>query len=262
MSSGLVNAVLSAIVTVMCVSSCSVKEDRSGCPCYVIMNVDEFIRAGLVSGTVSFSAGPAVVREAVVLSDYSGYGYGFPSPKRLLHASCICGMEDCIEDDRICVRANSQAEPVFAFSTSVTPEGEEYLIVAVPHKQYCRIDIKNRDSSLEYRYHLRGGYSCLGIHDLLPSGGELDFPVEPGPDGRCSALLLRQADDAGLMLDIFDAGTSEMISTLDLSELLKDAGYVWMQEDLEDVSLVVDTASLEFRVETTDWNDDERKIEI
>ena len=44
-----------ALSAILC--SCSVKEDRSGCPCYVCLSVDDFIRAGFTEALAAFSQG-------------------------------------------------------------------------------------------------------------------------------------------------------------------------------------------------------------
>lgn len=259
-----------AALAILC--SCSVKEDRSGCPCYLTMNVDEFVREGLVSGVVSFKAAGLDTSESLDFADWFGTGYTVAVPRRELSASCVSGLSTCIlEGNCIRIPAGLSSDPIHSYRTRFVPEGDEDLVMAVPHKQYCRLFLVTDDpagqDSVVYR--ISGRMAGLDLFSLTPLPGHFECPVYPDGNGTFMCSLLRQDDDSGLVLEAFDAGDevideNDLKYSINLSSALLLAGYDWTAEDLEDVYLKVDYARAEVTVTIGDWDggDSRHDVEI
>lgn len=256
------------MLTVLC--SCSVKEDRSLCPCYVDMIVDEFVRDGFSSGTVAFSSDNFDFRENIALAEHVPEGYSLAVPRKPVRAACVCGLDKCrISGNCISVPPGEASDPIMSYRESFLPQGDEHVLYAVPHKQYCRIDflLENPMEGFPYVFRVRSDCSGLGVFDLDPVRGNFNAMVYPNTLGEYRTLLLRQSVDAVLLLDVLlPAGGSEweLQYTVNLSDALAAASYDWTKEDLDDVSVKVDYARAEVSVEISEWegNEYERNVEI
>lgn len=256
------------VLIVLC--SCSVKEDRSLCPCYVDMIVDEFVRDGFSSGTVAFSSEGFNLREDIALAGYVPGGYTAAVPRRVVKAACVCGLDRSrISGNCICVPFGEASDPIMSYGGSFIPQGDEYVLNAVPHKQFCRMDfqMENPMEDFPYVFRVRSDCSGLDIFALDPVRGNFSAVVYPDSLGAYRSLLLRQSVEAELYLDVLlpsDGPELGLQYTVNLSDALSSAGYDWTKEDLDDICLNVDYAHAEVSVEISEWegNEYEKNVEI
>lgn len=261
---------LAVALSVLC--SCSVKEDRSLCPCYVDMIVDEFVRDGFSSGTVAFSSDGFDFRDDILLADHVGGGYTVAVPRSFVKAACVCGLDRShISGNCISIPEGEASDPIMSYRESFLPRGDEHLLYAVPHKQYCRIDLilENPMEDYPYAFRVRSDCSGLDIFDLQPVRGSFDTSVYANALGEYSTLLLRQSPESELFLDVLlpvsgSVSDWELQYTVSLSDALEAVSYDWTKEDLDDVSLTVDYARAEVTVEISEWEGsvNEKNVEI
>ena len=87
-------AMVLALGLLLC--SCSVKEDRRACPCYVRMEVGEFLHAGLPEALVSFSSGGGIRRSEVDLSEFRESGLVQSLPRGAAGAALAAGLKPIV----------------------------------------------------------------------------------------------------------------------------------------------------------------------
>ena len=259
-------------VALLVLCSCSVKEDRSLCPCYVDLIVDEFVRDGFSSGTVAFSSDGFDSRDDIILADYVPDGYSVAVPRREVKAACVCGLDKShVSGNSIYIPAGEASDPIMSYRELFLPQGDEHRLYAVPHKQYCRVDflLENPMEEYPYIFRVRGDCSGLDIFDLQPVRGSFSTLVYPNTLGEYRTLLLRQSSDSSLFLDVLlPAGDSEadweLQYTVSLSDALAAVYYDWTKEDLDDVSLRIDYARAEVTVEISEWegSENDKNVEI
>lgn len=258
---------LACTLAVFMIVSCSVKEDRSGCPCYLILDVDAFVDGGFFhGGAVAFSARDLDFVEPVELDSYYRTGYVKTVSRIPLRVACAAGIRACdLSGTTVLVRPGGPADSLMAFACDALPEGDELYVKAEPHKQYCAVHmiVEHPEEYDGFSVTVGGRYSGLDILSLKPVPGENTVVAGHCPDGSFVALLLRQADDAGLAVTMLDA-EGEQLYSIDLSAALKEASYDWTKPDLDDVTLRVDYAKSHVTMEISEWNSDEnyRNVEI
>ena len=256
------------------IPGCSVKELRDECPVYVTVLTDRFIRQGLSDGVVSFHAAEPIDREEISFLSYIGKGFLQPCPREYARAAVLSGLEhERIEGTTLYVPYGKQAGLIWSYGESFSVRADEYLIDAVPHKQYCLVKFLFDESPVAppdypWRFRIKAGCNGLDIYTMKPVAGAYSCPVGPNSVGEWYGVIPRQEDNK-LMLEIFlpDAGSETEGRTdyvLDLGSRFEAAGYDWKRENLDDIAVRVGFTAAEIRVEVLDWTGDDtyRNIEI
>lgn len=244
-------------------SSCSVKEERSGCPCLLKLDFDEVIDNGRYEEamtTLSPSLKSAGERTPLRIGSYKGIGYEVGVPRRLISVSAVCGAGQELFDGDAVMAGDV---PVMAFAASADCRSDTETVRVRLHKQYCRVTVQPEGfaSSSEYPFRVRINAStgALDIFDLSPCGS----PWTGMLDDDLTVDVPRQRPDALLTLDML-SDSSETVFSIDLSAKLEAAGYDWTDEDLADISVKVDFVRMTCSVAVLPWDESSeyRQIDI
>ncbi len=247
--------------------SCSVKESRSACPCYTSVAVDDFILAGFAEATVSFSADRLLRRETISLQEYEDVGYMIALDRRSNRAAVIAGLDKCIvRGDSLITPYGLEADPIWLFSEKFYCEGDELVINARPHKQYCRLEIVVTGLSPGDRYDCSfrvKAESCgLDLYGRQALEGEYCAWAQRSSTGDFFVRIPRQAENR-LSLELLRTDAPDApLFTIELDRKLEAAGYDWTREDLRDISLEVDYSGTEVKLKIIDWDSDDVFKEI
>lgn len=248
----------SHIIATMClmlffpVVSCSVKEDRSDCPC----------RLHLDFSGIDAEAVPQV---SLLVSDHAGYRYikdlkaseFMPEyvvevPRTDISVNVYAGDMMKIDPDRgLVIPPGSQCPQLNSFYVSADAAGEEVSARVELHKNHCVMSITLRkNDSLEYGLCVRGNVCGYGI-DGTPLEGDFHHEPDQEPDGKYVVVLPRQKD-ASLKLEV-DDGT-EVLKNFDLGAYVASCGYDWGEEDLQDIDVTIDWAQTTITLAIKGWD--------
>lgn len=264
----------SVLAALLLAASCSVKEERDGCPVYVTVVTDRFIQNGHSDGIVSFHALEAIDRESISFLSYIGTGFRQACPRDYARAAVLSGLEhEKIDATTLYVPFGRQAGRVWSYGETFSAQEDEYRIEAVPHKQYCLVkfffgDSPTAPADYPWRFRIRAACNAMNIYTAEPLAGEYCCPVGPDAAGEWYAVIPRQQrNDLQLELFVPEAGSlyaGETEYEVDLGKRFEEKGYDWTQPDLTDIAVKVGFASTGIQVEVLDWNGDDsyRSIEI
>lgn len=244
------------------ITACTVKEDRTACPCYTSVLVDGFIDAGFSSTMVSFSSDCLVRRENISLAEYEDQAYVISLERKTNRASVIAGLDRMqIRSDSLLVPFGHDADPIWLHSEKFFCDDDEYIMDARPHKQYCRLEILleglTPEESTSCSFSVMAETCGLDLYSRRPLEGAFRADAKRGLDGSFSLLLPRQGD-GGILLEVSSGpGLRGDCFVVDVSSRLEAAGYDWTLEDLKDVSITVDYAKAEISIKILDWNPDD-----
>ena len=235
--------------------SCSVKEDRSACPCLLVVSLDRI---------------PGILREeALQLEVLSGDGrICWQDPLRADQGPLrvqvprghvrIGAAWDALgtRAKAVLTPSGSEADSLFAYSAVVPCQAETVTDTVWLHKQWCTLHIQllSPDAWVLYRMEIQGRWNGLALDDLSPIPGELTVEPRLLRPGLYEGRIPRQGDD-GLRLKIFDPDRGpEAVCDYPLGELMRRSGYDWTEPDLRDLTVTLDPTQAEITVEIAPWD--------
>ena len=237
-------------------ASCSIKEDRSPCPCWLSI---DFSRCNRSSVTVSAWGEEEIFSERVAVQDYQESEiYEKTVPKGYVNTSVITGEREMKRSGaRLIIPIGHDADSIYAHASSVECFGEFAQDTAVLHKQFARVFMSVEiPQGHEYPYSFQACSDVCGMdmRDLSPVEGEFSIDIMLDEDNICMFCLPRQRENGGnLKLLIYE--DEEVIETIPLAEWINQMGYNWLKKDLEDIYIGVDYAKAEVSISIKGWDD-------
>ncbi len=241
------------------VHSCSIKEDRSGCPCRLTIDFSE----------VDAAAHPAMV---VSLSDDNGFSYSdtlrvgtaageaFPEeytvnvPRGGVRLNVWSDVPaEYLSDTGLSIPEGQTCPPVFMHSASVETGGETARETVHLHKNYCALTVNFvlEESAFPYSLRMRGEVDGYGL-DGRPRAGDFRYGFHLSDFGESVVSLPRQ-NDASLILELLEGG--ELLRSFAVGNYIASSGYDWTSADLRDLTLWIDYSNTRITLSVVGWED-------
>ena len=247
-------------VSVLCAAlllSCSVKEDRAECPCFLTLDLGEVESAGLMgegldSLVVTIGAEEEFyVREAFRLRDnVREYSAAVPKSRVDVLVACVAGPSR-FDPYGVHIPEGSECPVLYLYGDSFAADEAEMRHTVSLHRNYCVLSVSMKTSfgarARAYRILLEGNVSGY-LMDGTPEEGVFNCFSSPSSDGLCRLRIPRQLDGSlRLEIDFLDSGE---VRTFPVGEYILESGYDWTVPDLEDISLEMDfsRSSLTFTI--------------
>lgn len=247
--------------------SCSVKEDRSVCPSFIVISIlpqGSFSPGSAVTSYVFDKDGVCVGSATHPVETYAGENVYFPVEKEKDYTvTCIAGLKDMkVEYDRLVIEPYGVSDPIAGFSQGVHVGSSDYGYVVTgrvaKHYADVRLKVMNPQENYPFRFELHSGSSGMSLIglDAIP-GVHLYRPDESG-EHEYRTRICRQADISDLVLDIYRRSgmraSEEPVHTIPLGEDLLKAGYDPDAEDMEDIYVEVTYAQGGLILSVNGWN--------
>lgn len=274
---------------ILLLSSCSVKEDRSGCPCWMTVDLSKVAESRWKSPERQSSTEYQMVTkslesrqhiaESVVLrlrgnSDEDEVDYAFKMtetvntevgaleyevPRGSVGVSVI-GMPDRVghdgiagyDGDEIRIPVGEQMDSLYGFFRMFYTRCESVLCDVELHKEFCTVSFTLGDDGYISPYDLEVWGNVAGVSpwDLMPLEG--DFRFAPSQeDGVYRVRVPRQVDNS---LELVMLEDSEIVDRLPLGEYIARSGYDWAAEDLADVHVALDMEKQQVMITVSGWD--------
>lgn len=239
--------------------ACSVKENRSECPCVLELCVD----GGETDRDVFAVWNPGLrlcdtLRRA---GDSTPFEYLVPRGRPVV--SVWSGTRTLrLEGSELSIPFGSQMEEVYAWDARVdTRKMERVRVNAMLHRQYAYLHINvlfQKGESSPYELRVRGNVSGLDLLSMEPVPGPFEFSFLPVV-GTYHRVCLPRQSDSSLMLDFVPRTPSRGITedTLPLGDYIRETGYDWSSSDLRDIYLDIDFVRTNVSIRIDDWGDGE-----
>ena len=282
------------MVGMLFLSSCSIKEDRDGCPCW--MTVEMPGQAGH-DGTVVLrlrgnSDEDAVdyeyqVTEAVRV-DVGALEYEVPRgsvgvsavafsneiPGRAGYdekAGGYDGKSAGDDGDEIRVPVGEQMDSLYGFFKMYHTRCESVLCDVELHKEFCTVSFTLGEDgySSPYRIEVWGNVAGVSAWDLMPLKGKFRYaPVQKNgvyqvrvprqEDNSLEMVMLEMPDQVGYdgrsPVGAGDDGERAVVDRLPLGEYIARSGYDWTAEDLDDVNVALDLEMQQVTITVSGWD--------
>lgn len=252
---------LVSAVSALIIAGCSVKENRDGCPCRLMLDFSEVDTSVIRSANLLVTAQDGVVFADEATLPVSGGLVQTEVPRTDLRINVYSGAsENTVADEGIMIPLGEQASPLYMHSSEVDSRRESLYEKIMMRKEHCVLTVLiNDEERFPFTIKLTGnvcGYDVYG----LPVRGDFLCDVEGNAKNGFSAIVPRQLDSS-LQLKICDG--SKVTETFAVGEYLESSGYDWTKEDLEDVTVRLDYCLTYVVLTVSGWNEEfTYKVEI
>lgn len=226
--------------------SCSIKTDRSDCPCRLSIIMDSPMpQQNLQLTREKFP----VMEKAIVKEDFSA-GVCVVDVVRGKYVFSICCGSPVVSEGKQC-----DSLYVWSSMDMLDVNCEEAAIYPEMHKQFAtlimEISIENFGSG-ELDMRITGDVCGLDVSDLKPCPGRFACSPDQIGEGEFLARIPRQSnEDNALKAELVRDGVT--MAVLPLGEYIAYTGYDWSEQDLGDVYIQVSCIETEFGVEVMNW---------
>ncbi|MCD8313102.1 MAG: hypothetical protein LUC24_02985 [Bacteroidales bacterium] len=241
-------------------TGCSIKEDRSACPCALILDFSAVDRDRADSLSLGVMSAGGFLYQDIVRSISYGRPYRVNVPKGgeiWIDAYSFDSDREALFDElsadgsSLAIPYGNECPEVNAFSLHTVLMDETVTVPVTLHKNYCRLAITLASSSgkkVPLQISILGGI-CGYDRDGLPAEG--DFLYEPESDEGIFYAKIPRQTDGSLRLDLAD--DEEVLREFAIGEYIIESGYDWEAEDLNDVEILIDFAKTHITVNVNGW---------
>ena len=274
-------------------SSCSIKEDRDGCPCWMTVEMPDLVgQDGEKVGQDGRSPVGAGDDGTVVLrlrgnSDEDAVDYEYQVteavrvdvgaleyevPRGAVGVSAVAfgnempdrvGYDGIVgyDGDEIRIPVGEQMDSLYGFFRMFYTRCESVLCDVELHKEFCTVSftLGNDGYISPYDLEVWGNIAGVSSWDLMPLEG--DFRFAPSPEDGVYRVRVPRQLDASLelvMLEMPDQarhdGERVVVDRLPLGEYIARSGYDWAAKDLADVHIALDMEKQQVMITVSDWD--------
>lgn len=246
---------ITAMLSVLVLSSCSVKEDRTPCPCWLCLDITPS-KAYSKDVTLSAWNEGRIFSQTVSIADYPSC-YEQTVPKGHVNVSAYCGRRESMEEGgRIIIPLGCESDPIRAHLRSVDCLGEFAHDTLNMCKQWATVHLKIENSSDDqYPYSLSVESDICGIdlRNLSPIKGQFRYDLDLDSQESCSFRLPRQRDDSKAVIVTY--ADNDRLDELPLYQWIEQTGYSWHDKDLKDIYIGVDYVRAEVTIIIQGWDE-------
>ena len=222
------------ILGLVALVSCSVKEDRGDCPCYLTVDAERTVSVdGWFGARSLFNVNGGFVDRQV--------------PRGIVDIVASHG--------RFSVPEGQQMDSLFARRIPVDTDGESAYARVTLCKNFATIELDFKDEDdgrTDYDLLATGTISGVDVRSLNPVEGSFSFVPEPNTDGRGYAFRVPRQKDETLKLLLSKDGN--IVETIDLGYLVAKTGFDWKAESLGDIAILCDLPAHTFTITVKDWD--------
>lgn len=248
-----------AILPLLFIIGCSIKEVRDGCPCRLLLDMTSV---------------DMVDQSPVTLFVFSDEGFDFSTvidnddfkdtcvvdvPRTELKVTVWSGNKGYMDNDGLAIPFGQQCPPVYIHNAEIDADGEVVCDVVVMKKNYCLLNV-----SIDGIHEVNCMTIKGGIDGFDKSGNPHygDFSVYAqnmmGALSSVSFYIPRQ-NGTPLYLDVTE--NDGKIRRFPLHDYISEFGYDWASKDLNDLNIVLNYTPVGVIVTIKDW-DEELTIDV
>lgn len=258
----MIRRLLSWLLLVFFTCSCSIKENRNDCPCW--LNIF-FSSSDENSGDLIVAAWNEnqIFSERIKPSRYGNF-YERKIGRGVINLSAFhAGLKYDEERSQILIPYGQQSDSIYAYSSKLLCFCEFVRDTIFLHKQFATVYLKliNMDSPVEYGLAVRGLVNGLSFPDLQPVRGDFCYDSETCGENEFKLRIPRQLGDS-LIVRLVDKECGRILDSLNLAPRILSSGYDWNSVDLKDLLIKLDFSNYDISVNVHTWEDGREYEEI
>lgn len=240
-------------IAVLLLWSCSVKENRSCCPCELLVYAEEPLKT---DGSVLVSViqdGEVVKQGMMSREDFESGSCRLTVPRRPSQVTVFTGIKDmnAVSGRLLNIRFEHQCDEVYSCSGEALLEGDSYDCPVTPHKNYARLFLTIIGLPDGASVAVSGNVKGYDILSLDPCKGLFQCSPDREQEGQEFLVRLPRQLDDGLSLDVLkDNGLARSVP---IGSMIAASGYSYNDPDLLDITLTVDLSKSYVFVTVAGW---------
>lgn len=247
------------------VESCSVKESRWPCPCYLVFEPQEsalpqkqgcFLLSVYDDGASAREELRCDILWSSILSDDSSVKVS--KGDKLI--SILDGLQGgTISEDNFLIAEGCQCDSIYACCSRVQCHGELAYVPVYSHKQFATVFLKMENGEQPYYpYSLAvvGSVDGFNLLSLEPHSGNFRYTCDPYLGENEFRFRIPRQADASMALELWDKSAEQPdapLESIPLGGYILESGYDWQADSLPDIYLGVDYARAELTININDW---------
>ena len=256
-------------------SSCSIKEDRDRCPCWMTVDLSDVaesrwksleVQSNIEHQDVTKSPESCSnVAENVLLrlrgnSDEDAVEYEYQMTEAVRADAGTLEYEvprgsvgvSAVNPVRLTIPVGEQMDSLYGFFKMYHTRCESVLCDVELHKEFCTVSFTLGEDGYTSPYHIEvwGNVAEVSAWDLMPVQGEFRY-ASMQKNGVYQVRVPRQVDNS---LELVMLEDSEIVDRLPLGEYIARSGYDWTAEDLADVNVVLDLEMQQVMITVSGWD--------
>ena len=238
-------------VIIVSIASCSIKEDRSDCPCVLTVTLHETTGKVMISG---WSDRRRIIND-ILKPDDKEYTAKYRVPRDRCGISAFRGYEELVlSNDVLLIPEGNQMSCLYACASVVDTDREtaEYEVSFKKNHVKVNLSFSDSDTGLSpYDIQVRSNVAGIDMKTLSPVMG--NFVCTPEiKDGKGYEFVMPRQIDESLSMELMRS--NEKFDTIALGSIISSTGYDWTADDLADIDLVIDLPRGEVSITVSGWD--------
>ena len=249
---------LSAILPLLILVGCSVKEGRDGCPCRLFLDMTSVDKLEQSPFTIYILSDDGFEFSAVL--DYENVQDTciVDVPKTALYVVVWSGVHSYMDDGGLTIPLGQDCPPVYIYSAELDADGEAVYDVVSLKKNYCILNVSVEDPNEVESMVVRGGVAGFDVLGK-PLYGEFSVLGQMQGIVPSSCFNIPRQDGSPLYLDVTE--NNGKVRTFPLHDYISEFGYDWSDPDLEDLNMILNYTPVGVTITIRSW-DEELTIDV
>ena len=231
---------LGGLIGLVFLLSCSVKENRTLCPCTLSVELRDIPGPVSVQVVAGDHRATYTARQDTVMV--------IQAPKGKIRLMAVCGAR-LEPEENLEIPYGYECPPVYLYSDLVNTLCDSTRVSVQLNKHFCTLSLKfdgPKGWGEPFWAQIRGNVNGLD-REGQPTEGEFSCRLDAGYTVR----LPRQTPEEELWLDI--SMPDQVVRTFALGTYMLQAGYDWTAPDLDDLPLQIQLSITELLLQTSLW---------
>lgn len=250
-------------MTALLVCSCSIKEDRTLCPCnlnldYSLIRGDD--RLADSENSVMLLTVPHQLTSRLRIGDYP-QGQSVVIARKDSFLSCYLGYTpERISEGRLIIPEGEDGDAFFSYheQISIGPDTEEVFVTPRLCNEFTRVVVcfvDNDSASKEYSLMAKSSTGGLDLSTGRPTEGKFTCNM-PSIDGKSFSFNMPRQKNRDIVIEVLSARDSGFLYDIKLCDELDRASYDWNAESLPPLVLInIERQNIIVDVKIIDWNE-------
>lgn len=228
----------SRICVLFVFACCSVKEDRTVCPCRLFLDMSEVDKDIIEYASIFLTDSDGFVFNDLVIGQSLGEEYYVDVPHACIDVWVSYGAGDvAVGQDGLIVDSGDEFPEIYMHHSSVNAVEYSLKERIILNKEYCNITLcLSTNGEFPYRLEMKGNVNGYCADGTL-SRGDFSYQMKLDDKGECEVSVPRQYDNS-LRLEVCD--DTGVLRVFALGEYISASGYDWSAQNLRDLTVSLD----------------------